>query len=184
MALKKRYLFFLAVLAGIGMTLGPIAYDRLWKGRPPKTTKLSRDVAVTTQLEQAQMQAVRRAGYKTIVDFRPDSEVDQKSSSTAMKEAAESLGLNFAYIPVPHGDKVPEASVEKLLGVLGSSHVPFLLYCRSGRRATRTWSLAEASRKGGVSAAEIYQAAKKSGISIDDLKASITERIAKRSDRK
>lgn len=173
-------MFFLAVLAGIGITLGPLAYDRLREGRPPKTTELSPDVAVTTQLELAQMPVVRRAGYRTIVDFRPDGEVGQESSSTTMKEAAESFGLDFAYIPVPHGDKVPEAAVEKLLGVLRSSHAPFLLYCRSGRRATRTWSLAEASRKGGGSAAEIYQAARKSGVSIDDLKASIAQRIAKK----
>jgi uncharacterized protein (TIGR01244 family) len=180
MALKNGQLFLLAMLAGIGITLGPISYDRLWKERPPKTTNLRQDVAVTSQLEQAQVQAVWRAGYKTIVDFRPDDEVAQQSGSTTMKEAAESSGLNFAYIPVPHGDSVPEAAVQKLVGVLSSSPAPFLLYCRSGRRATRTWSLAEATRKGGLNAEEITQAAQRGGVSIDDLKESIATRTAKR----
>jgi uncharacterized protein (TIGR01244 family) len=180
MALKNGQLFLLAMLAGIGITLGPIAYNRLWKERPPKTTNLSHDVAMTSQLEQAQLEAVWRAGYKTIVDFRPDNEVGQQSGSSAMKVAAENNRLNFAYIPVPHGDSIPEAAVQKLVGVLSSSHAPFLLYCRSGRRATRTWSLAEASRKGGLSAEAIYQAAKRGGVSIDDLKESIATRTAKR----
>jgi uncharacterized protein (TIGR01244 family) len=180
MALKNGHLFLLAMLAGIGITLGPLAYDRLWKGRPPKTTKLRHDVVMTSQLEPEQVQAVWRAGYKTIVDFRPDDEVEQQSGSSAMKTAAENNGLNFAYIPVPHGDSVPEAAVQKLVGVLSSSHAPFLLYCRSGRRATRTWSLAEASRKGGLSAEEIYQATKRGGVAIDDLKSSIATRTAKR----
>lgn len=180
MALKNGHLFLLAVLVGVGITLGPIAYERLWKDRPPKTTNLRRDVAVTSQLEQAQVKAVRRAGYKTVVDFRPDGEVARLSGSKAMKAAVEEWGLDFAYIPVPHGDTVPEAAVQKLVGILTSSPKPLLLYCRSGRRATRTWSLAEASRKEGLSADEIYQAAKRGGVDISDLKASIAARVAKR----
>lgn len=57
------------------------------------------------------------------------------------------------------------------------------MYCRSGSRAARTWSLMEASRPGGRSADDILAAVKRSGQGADDLAGAINARIAKRGPR-
>ncbi|MFL6657217.1 MAG: beta-lactamase hydrolase domain-containing protein, partial [Massilia sp.] len=88
--------------------------------------------------------------------------------------------LNFVYIPVPHG-AIPDSAVTALGKALANSPGPVLLYCRSGRRAARTWSLVEASRTGGLDAAQIIATVKASGQEVDDLKDALEQRIAARS---
>jgi protein tyrosine phosphatase (PTP) superfamily phosphohydrolase (DUF442 family) len=55
-----------------------------------------------------------------------------------------------------------------------------LLYCRSGRRAARTWSLVEASRADGMDVAQIIAAVKEGGQEADDLKDALEQRVAAR----
>jgi uncharacterized protein (TIGR01244 family) len=178
--LTNRHFFLVSVFVGVAITITPLMYDRLVHGRAPKTIALTSDVDVTAQIEVRQMPAIHKAGYKTLIDFRPDSEVDGQVSSKAIERETRKNGLAFFYLPIPHGDAVPEDAVRKLSEILSRSSPPFLLYCRSGRRATRTWSLAEASRRSGRSAESIYQAAIDTGNSIEDLKASIKSRVSQR----
>ena len=180
MKLKKRHFFLIGLSVGMAIILAPLIYDRFVKGRPPKTTALTPNVFVTAQIEQPQVRTLKQAGYKTLIDFRPDDEVAEQTSSAAIQREAHQDSLEFFYLPIPHGDAVPEAAVVKLSEILSHAPPPFLLYCRSGRRATRAWSLAEASRASGESAEEIYAAARKAGYSVDDLKASIQVRVSQR----
>jgi uncharacterized protein (TIGR01244 family) len=96
-----------------------------------------------------------------------------------MAAAATAEGLDFAYIPVPHG-QIPDAAVTALQQQLAKKTGPVLLYCRSGSRAARTWSLVEASRHNGLNAAEILAAVKASQLNADDLEPAIRQRIALR----
>jgi uncharacterized protein (TIGR01244 family) len=88
--------------------------------------------------------------------------------------------LTFAYVPVPHGD-IPGQAVDALGQSLASAGKPVLLYCRSGKRAARTWALSEASRADGLDAVAIQAAVRSAGQSADDLAESIAARIAARS---
>ncbi|WP_395143788.1 beta-lactamase hydrolase domain-containing protein [Armatimonas sp.] len=180
MKLKNQHLFLISMLMGTAIVVAPLVYDRLVHGRAPKTTTLTPDVEVTAQIAQRQLRTIQQAGYKTLIDFRPDSEVDGQASSKVIEREAQKNALSFFYVPIPHGDAVPEDAVRKLSEILSSSPPPFLLYCRSGRRATRAWSLAEASRRSGRSAEGIYQAASGTGYSIEDLKVSIKSRVSRR----
>lgn len=53
-------------------------------------------------------------------------------------------------------------------------------YCRSGKRASRTYALALASMKDGPSQAQITQQIQAAGQNIDDLQQEIAKRIAAR----
>jgi len=88
--------------------------------------------------------------------------------------------MNFAYVPVPHGD-IPAGAVTALARAMAENPKPILLYCRSGRRAARTWSLVEVSRSDGLDAADILAAVKAGGQSAEDLDTAIAARIANRS---
>jgi len=87
--------------------------------------------------------------------------------------------MMFSYIPVPHG-AIPAAAVERLSSVLRDGKRPILLYCRTGKRAIRTYCLAEASRTAGHNEQELVSIARESGFKIDDLHAEIQQRIAAR----
>ena len=181
MRLKNYQLFLLALVVGMGATVGYFAYAHAASRPAPKIVPLSKDVFVTGQIEIRQVEKVRRAGYRTIVDLRPDGEAAGQASAQEIEAEAARSGIRFVYLPVPHGDAVPDQVVSQLSAVIeGQDAKPVLLYCRSGRRATRAWGLAEASRTGGMSVPEILQAASSAGQSIDDLRTSIAARVQQR----
>jgi len=71
-------------------------------------------------------------------------------------------------VPVPHGD-IPEDVAVRLQSVLADPR-DVLLYCRSGKRAARTWALAEARRPGGLSAEQIQASVQGAGQDAADLR--------------
>lgn len=137
------------------------------------------DIYLTGQIHPGDFQQISRLRVATIVDIRPDGEALDQMSSTQVAKLARQSGIDFAYIPVPHG-AIPSSQVDKLASVLMVGKRPMLLYCRTGKRAIRTYCLAEASRSGGHTETELRSIAKKSGFSIDDLHDDIVRRISAR----
>jgi uncharacterized protein (TIGR01244 family) len=179
-------IFFGAILIGMLYILGGAAYSRRNEAVAAETLRantslktLTDTISVSEQLRLDQIKSVRAGGYRTIIDLRPDGEAAGQPDAASMKAAAEASRVNFYYVPVPHGD-IPDSAVAALAEALDEGRGPVLLYCRSGRRAARTWSLVEASRYNGMDAESILAAVKASGQSADDLRDAIVARIAKR----
>lgn len=170
--------FLLALLAALGAVLLGASYSRL-RHPVPRLHFLTADTAVTEQLEPAMLGAVRRRGFDTVIDLRPDGEAADQPSAATMAEAAHAEGLHFDYVPVPHG-AIPPAAAVRLAAALQTAGGHVLLYCRSGRRAARTWSLVEASRADGLAAEGILRAVANAGQSADDLRPAIEQRVAQR----
>jgi uncharacterized protein (TIGR01244 family) len=139
---------------------------------------LSDTVAATSQLKPENFSFLRRQRIWRIVDLRPDGEAADQPSSEVMKRAAAAQNMEFAYVPIPH-ESIPDASVDALTAAL-QDHGFTVLYCRSGRRAVRTFALVEASRPGGPSVEEILKMVVDAGFTAEDLKANIIQRIAAR----
>ena len=139
---------------------------------------LSSMVDVTTQLQPDSLPVIRRH-YTAVVDLRPDGEVAGQPASQEMEAAARGQRINFSYVPVPHGE-IPENAVGRLRAILASEQGRVLLYCRSGRRAARTWALAEASRPGGLSTEEIIGAVRRAGLEVDDLRSRVDAAVLAR----
>lgn len=174
--------FFIAVLAGAAAVMGWAAYQRFAHPPLPRAIpmKLLADgVWVSEQIGPPQLALLRQERFAAVVDLRPDGEVAGQPSSSAMADAASRAGLAFSYAPVPHG-AIPDDAVSALQKALASQPRPVLLYCRSGRRAARTWALAEASRSGGLDAQAIRQAVLAVGQPVADLDAEIQARVAAR----
>lgn len=177
---KLRWTFLAAALLGAAAVLALAFLHRPAGVVAAVTAKpLVPGLFIAEQVAPAQLPDLVAKGFKSIVDLRPDGEATDQPSSAAMADAARRAGLAFAYVPVAHGD-IPAASVQSLERALAGSDRPVLLYCRSGKRAARTWALAEAARTGGLDAAAIEAAVQSAGQSVDDLKASIDARIAMR----
>jgi uncharacterized protein (TIGR01244 family) len=148
--------------------------------RPSATLqKVSDHVFVTSQLQTKQIRNLPNQSIWILIDLRPDGEARDQPSSTEMKNAAEQRGLKFFYIPVPH-ENIPDKAVTALQDALSDHERWALLYCRTGRRAVRTFALAEASRPDGPNAEAILKMVKTAGFSADDITNEITRRITHR----
>jgi len=136
-------------------------------------------VWVSGQISPDQVEDLKAQGIKTIIAVRPDGEAPDQPSSAAIDAAAHSAGLEFAYAPIA-GSDVPPAAVDAVSRVLARPNPTVLIYCKSGRRATRAWALAEASRIGGLEADAIESVAASAGQTLDDLREQIAARVAAR----
>jgi uncharacterized protein (TIGR01244 family) len=178
--MSKLKIFSLSMLAGPVLALGGFAAARAAPVLQAQTAHLTEDIQVSEQLQPEQLVVLKSQGFQTVIDLRPDGEASDQPGSAAMAQAAKRAGLQFGYVPVPHGD-VPLAATDALARLLTDAPRPVLLYCRSGARAARTWALVEASRPGGLDAAGIIQHARAAARRVDDLQPQIEQRIAARS---
>ncbi len=98
---------------------------------------LTDDLAVAPQLTPEAMSAAAAAGFKSVVNNRPDFEggPDQPTSA-AIQVAAEAAGLAYRFLPVSGGYQSPE-EIEAMAGLLETLPRPILAFCRSGARSTR-----------------------------------------------
>lgn len=177
--LSTRRVSVFALLTGITLVLATAGYARWQRPVPAQTHALTHLISVSGQLQPDQVPALREAGYSAIIDLRPDGEAPDQPSAARMGEAARASRMAFVYVPVAQG-AIPDSAVASLHKALAEHPGPVLLYCRSGKRAARTWGLVEASRSGGSDVDAILAAVKASGQSADDLRAQIAERVKAR----
>lgn len=176
---SKRVLFGAALLAGMSLVLAKPAYERIKRPPPARVSQLHANLAVAEQLRPEELPELRERGFTTIIALRPDGEAAGQPPSPVMAAAARANRLNFVYVPVPQG-AIPDSAVAALGKALANEPGQVLMYCRSGKRAARTWALVEASRAGGMDGPAILAAVKVSGQSADDLTDDIAKRIATR----
>ncbi len=172
-------MFLCSLLTGFVVTLGCVKINQLRKIAKVIHPLDGNQVYLTDQLKESDFGLIQQLNIETIVDLRPDNEQQSQLSSANVQSISEANGMKFNYIPVPHGD-IPSSQVDKLASVLNSGKRPILLYCRTGKRALRTYCLAEATIKGGPDQQQIMTIAVKAGFGIDDLLGDVQRRIAAR----
>ncbi len=95
------------------------------------------------QLSDDDLNEVAEAGYKTVVNFRPDDEggVAQVLSATLATEA-DRLGLHYAHIPVIPS-QVSVENIEAFIALLAQAPEPILGFCRTGNRANKLYQIVQ-----------------------------------------
>lgn len=106
---------------------------------------LSPSYAVSPQIDPADMPAIKVAGYGTVIDNRPDSEIPASHQTEVMRRAAEAAGLRFVANPVIGGHLTME-NIEAQAKAMDAAEGPVLAYCASGNRSSIVWALAQAGR--------------------------------------
>ena len=103
---------------------------------------IAADVCVAPQLTPEAMVEAVRLGFKSVVNNRPDFEggPDQPTSA-AVAAAAQAAGLQYRHLPVAGGYQSPEEAAE-MARLLQELPRPLLMFCRSGARSARLYSLA------------------------------------------
>ena len=100
------------------------------------------DYAVSGQIDPADIEAIKGAGFKSIVCHRPDDEQPGQPSAAAVGEAAAKAGLGFRHIPIRSGEQVPDGAVSEMRQALDELEGPVFAYCRSGARSTNIFTMA------------------------------------------
>ena len=111
----------------------------------PVVQQLSADVCVAPQLDPAAMAWAAQAGFKSVVNNRPDFEggPDQPTSA-AIEAAAAAAGLHYAYLPVAPTVQTPE-EIARFAALLAELPKPLLAFCRSGTRSGKLYRAATGS---------------------------------------
>ncbi len=98
---------------------------------------LSADLSVSGQLDASAMAVAASAGFKSVINNRPDFEGGPDQPAHAdIEAAARAAGLAYAYLPVSPGHHTP-AEIARMGQLLAELPKPILAFCRSGARSSR-----------------------------------------------
>ncbi len=108
----------------------------------PPLQALSANVSATSQLEPAALALLAQAGFKSVINNRPDHEggADQPTS-VAIEAAAAAAGLSYAHLPVAPGYQSPE-EIARFRELLDALPKPILVFCRTGTRSGKLFQAA------------------------------------------
>ncbi len=97
------------------------------------------DICVAPQLRPDAMAEAARAGFRSVINNRPDFEhgPDQPTNA-AIEAAAHAAGLEYRFLPVAGGYQSP-AEVAAMAQLLKELPRPILAFCRSGSRSANLY---------------------------------------------
>ena len=104
---------------------------------PLPVRQVADEVFVAPQLTPADMAAAANAGFRSVVNNRPDHEggPDQPTNA-AIAAAAAAAGLEYRFLPVNGAWQSPE-EIAAFAALLRELPRPLLVFCRSGARSTK-----------------------------------------------
>lgn len=105
-----------------------------------QANKLTESLSVAGQIAPDDVAAIAAAGFKTIINNRPDGEKPGQPASDAVRAAAEAAGLAYHINPLVPGGLTP-AIVAEQGRLLREAEGPVLAHCASGNRSTILWAL-------------------------------------------
>ncbi len=135
--------------------------------------RLTPFIAVSAQLEPADMGALAAAGYRSVINNRPDGEAEDQPASAAIEAAARAVGLDYRHQPVVSG-QIGAADVAQFRQLLDEVKGPVLAFCRTGTRSTTLWALAEAHH---LDPDALLDTAKGAGYDLTALRPQLEERF-------
>jgi uncharacterized protein (TIGR01244 family) len=103
-------------------------------------SQLSPEVCVAGQLTPESMAEAARAGFRSVINNRPDFEGGPDQPTSAQIEAAaRSVGLEYRFLPVAPNHQTAQ-EVTAFAALLAELPQPVLAFCRTGTRSTRLFN--------------------------------------------
>ncbi len=105
---------------------------------------IDHDVCVAAQLQPEAMAEAAQAGFRSVVNNRPDFEGGASQPTSAQIEAAaRAAGLEYRHLPVQGGYQSPQ-EIAAFAALCKELPRPMLMFCRSGGRSTKLYTAAQA----------------------------------------
>ncbi len=127
--------------------------------------QLSPDLAVSPQILPEDIPQLAAAGFRVLINNRPDDEIEPDIDHEVMAAAAESAGMAYYYMPF-HPGQITPALISEFAGAT-AGQTPVIAYCRSGNRCTVLWALTQAGKR---PESEILETAAKAGYDLSTLR--------------
>lgn len=100
-------------------------------------------LCVHAQVQPEDMPAIADAGFRSIINNRPDFEGGPDQPTSAQLEAAaRQAGLEYRYLPVPSMGHTPEQA-RSMASAMAELPGPVLAFCRSGRRSAALYFMSQ-----------------------------------------
>ena len=105
---------------------------------------VSNDISVAPQLGPESMAEAAAAGFRSVINNRPDFEGGpSQPTSASVEAAARAAGLDYAWLPVaPNVHSAAE--IARFAELLATLPKPILVFCRSGARSSKLFAAATA----------------------------------------
>jgi uncharacterized protein (TIGR01244 family) len=132
-----------------------------------KITALTESFAVASQIGADDIPLIAAAGYRVLINNRPDGEQEGQLNSHDARQQAENAGMEYHYLPITAAT-LTLAQVEQFERLLAGTEGPILAHCRSGTRCCLLWSITEL-RKGGGDTEGLIRRGADQGFSIPEL---------------
>lgn len=126
---------------------------------------------VSPQISVEDIPTLVAEGFTCLICNRPDIEIPASHQAEAMKNAAESAGLDFVLNPLTH-DTMTGDRLALQRSALEGSKGKVLAYCASGTRSTVAWVLGHADS---ASADVLLDRAARGGYQLEALRPRIEE---------
>ena len=108
----------------------------------PAVQQLSADLSVAPQLDPAAMAWAAQAGFKSVINNRPDFEGGPgQPPSAKIEAAATAAGLRYVFQPVPPATQTPD-EIARFAELLATLPKPILAFCRTGTRSGKLFRAA------------------------------------------
>ncbi len=108
---------------------------------PGQFRKVTENFWVSPQVLEEHVQAAADAGFRTLVNNRPDGEEPGQPTGAQVETWAKARGLAYAALPV--SGAISRELVESMGDLIADSQKPVLAFCRSGMRSISLWAMAE-----------------------------------------
>jgi uncharacterized protein (TIGR01244 family) len=105
-------------------------------------TQLSPRLSVRPQLLPDEVADVAAAGFKGIINNRPDGEAPDQPRSEELEAEAKRQGLAYWHIPVVPG-QATEEDARAFAKALEASEGPVVAFCRTGNRSSGLWKMTQ-----------------------------------------
>lgn len=139
----------------------------------PRTIEIAPGLSVAAQLTADDVAGLKKAGFRTIINNRPDGEEAAQPPASAIRGEAERHAIAYVYQPVSTS-AIAAKDVAELERNIANAAKPVLAHCRSGTRTYLMWAAGQAL-KGMDPAALVAEAAAK-GFDLRSLPA-LVERV-------
>lgn len=105
-------------------------------------TKIDDRLSVRPQVLPREVADLAAAGFKGIINNRPDKEAPDQPSSEEIEAEAKRHGLSYWHIPIVPG-QATEADARAFAEALSQADGPVVAFCRTGNRSTSLFKLSQ-----------------------------------------
>lgn len=127
--------------------------------------QLTPTLAVAPQILPEEIPQLAEAGFKVLINNRPDEEVGADINHDIMEKAAKEVGMSYHFLPFYPGQITPELISQ--FAEASAGQAPVIAYCRSGNRCTVLWALTQATKR---PESEILGIAEKAGYDLTQIR--------------